>query len=299
MNIRELCVTIIFLTWSFSPIILYYSSINSINQCKQIYEKKEEKLIDFKLTLTFSVYSNLFFSILAIADIVKKINNYYINSIISVLGTINIITGGILIFSLIIPESPLYDCPKEILIIIGLSSIISEILILVLLSFSLFGAILVIHGIFVLFKDYLIFPFLRFDIKKICIFGLFTWTVLLLWNLIENSNDVFVVSIGVFQIFLSMLSIIIFKLYFDKFKYCFNIVIALSITIYFIEIFNSKYGLTPYGIISFSSIGFYPAYFVMRKCRKIYKNYVANKLLMPQKMPTEPPAICASGEYEI
>lgn len=299
MNIKEICLTITFLIWSFIPIILYYSSINSINQCNQIYGKKEENLIDFKLTISFSVYSNMFFLILAITDILKEINNHYINSIISVLGTINIVTGGILIFSLIFPESPLHDCSKEILIIIGLSSIISEILILVLLSFSLIGAMLVVQGILLLFKDYFIFPFLQFDIKKICIVGLFTWTVLLLWNLIENSNDVFVVCIGVLQIFLSMLSIIVFKLYFDKFKYCFNIVIALSITIYFIETFKSKYGLTPYGIISFSSIGFYPAYFAMRKCRKLYKNYVTNKSLMPQKMPTEPPAICASGEYEI
>lgn len=89
------------------------------------------------------------------------------------------------------------------------------------------------------------------------------------------------------------------KKYYDKLKYCLNILVLMSISIYFFEIFGSENGLTQCGIISFSSAGFYPSFFAMKKCKKIYKNYLADRSLQPQLMPTEPPAICASGEVEL
>jgi len=77
------------------------------------------------------------------------------------------------------------------------------------------------------------------------------------------------------------------------------LVIILSLVIYFLDVFYSKDGLTLYGIISFTSIGFYPSYFFLKKTKKIYKNYLSNRAMKPQLMPTEPPAICASGQVQI
>ena len=69
-------------------------------------------------------------------------------------------------------------------------------------------------------------------------------------------------------IIFSLFSLIILKKYYDKLKYSLIIVIALGMSVYFIEVFKSPYGLTPFGIISFSSIGFFPVYFSLKKTKK-------------------------------
>jgi len=287
---------IILLFWGITPISIFYSTPDSAESCSHSPDKKD---YDLKIVLYLSVYSTLFLSFLLIFLISFNLQSKIFGVLFSLIFLTNIATGTILLFSYIFQISFFKNCSRKILIISGFTSLIPELFCIILLLFAVVIVVFSLDILLIKFKKNVIHPIITFNIKKLCFLGLFIWSALNIWSIIVFSRDRVVVGIGVFQIFLSIITLIVMKKYYEKLKYCLNILVLMSISIYFFEIFGSEHGLTQCGIISFSSVGFYPSFFAMKKCKKIYKIYMTDRSLQPQLMPTEPPAICASGEVEL
>lgn len=280
-----------------SPITIFHQNINAFDECNIKATEFTDKY-NFKLLMYFSLYSTFLVSILLLLEYIKK-NIKMIEVLTSFFLTIHLITGGIIFFTFIAPDSYLLTCSKEVVIVSVICSICPEIIFICLLILGIAIGCVIIHGIFVLIKDHIIKPIVKYDIKNLCFLGLFIWNGLLIWSYISFEKYPVNFGVGTSQIIFSLFSLIIQKKYYDKLKYSLIIVIALGMSVYFIEVFKSPYGLTPFGIISFSSIGFFPVYFSLKKTKKIYKKYLSNQTLRHQEMPKEPPAICASGNIEL
>jgi len=285
-------VILLILVWGSYPISSFYQNKKEVEDCAIISTFN----FDFEIALYISVYSTFLFSISFVFSILKKTNDFFTAMFISIFFVLNIGTGFLLFVSLTMPDSSFRKCSNNIISIICFTSLFTEIIIFSLLILSLTFSIGLLDLIFKLFKEYIILPLIHRNIQKISLFFLIAWNGLLIWSLIYVYENV-IVALGILQIFFVFSSLILLKLKrIDYFKFNINVVIILGITIYFLQVFNSKYGLTTFGIISFLSIGFYPMYFIMKRSKKIYKKYMTNRLLLHNMMPKEPPAIYASGE---
>jgi len=285
-------VILLILVWGSYPISSFYQNKKEVEDCSIISTFN----FDFEITLYISVYSTFLFSISFVFSILKKTNDFFTAMFISIFFVLNIGTGFLLFVSLTMPDSSFRKCSNNIISIICFTSLFTEIIIFSLLILSLTFSIGLLDLIFKLFKEYIILPLIHRNIQKISLFFLIAWNGLLIWSLIYVYENV-IFALGILQIFFVFSSLILLKLKkIDYFKFNINVVIILGITIYFLQVFKSKYGLTTFGIISFTSIGFYPIYFIMKKSKKIYKKYITNRSLWHNMMPKEPPAIYASGE---
>lgn len=295
IKISKIILNTIILVWGIYPISSFYQNIDEVNVCQEISNYR----YDFSVVLFFCVYSAFFFAILCIFDSTRNRNNKIISAVISATIFVNIISGFILFSCLILPNSKLRDCSNNIIAIISISAVFPEILFCFLLLFSMILCLIFLNFIILSFNEFIILPLLQKNLKKIAMLGLTLWNALLLWS-IMYVNENATMAIGVFQIFLVFSAIILLKIRkINYFKYNILIIVFMGITIFLLEVFKSKYGVTTFGIISFISIGFFPIYFIMKRSKKIYKKYLYNKRLNHQEMPKEPPAIYASGEIEL
>ncbi len=285
---------VIILTWGISTLTLFHQNIDDFDECG-----KNTLNYDFKMLMYFAVYSTFISSLFFVLDLFKKNKNDYWAKIASLILTINLLSGIIIFMGIIYPFSYLYSCSKETILVAILCCLIVEFFFLTLCVLAVGLFIYLTYMIFVIVKNEVIKPFKHISIKHISFIGLVVWDSTLLWSFIvfEKNNTIFL--IGVFQIIFSIASLYVLKKYYAKLKYSLFIVVVFSLVVYFLEVFKSPLGLTPYGIVSFTSIGFFPAYFAMKKTKKVYKKFLSNRTLRHQEMPKEPPAICASGEYTI
>ena len=295
IKISKIILNTLILVWGIYPIASFYQNKNEVNNCIKIFNYS----YDFGEVMFFSVYSSLFFAVFCVYDSTKYQENKIISIIISINLLVNILTGFILFISLISPSSTLRNCSNNIIAIISVTAIFPEILFFCLLSISVILILFFLNSFILFINEFIILPLLQKNLKKIAMIGLTLWNALLLWS-IMYVNENATMAIGVFQIFLVFSAIILLKLRkMNYFKYNIVVIVCMGITIYFLEVFKSNYGLTTFGIISFISIGFFPIYFIMKRSKKIYKKYLSNKRLNHQEMPKEPPAIYASGEIEL
>lgn len=288
----NITINLLILVWGIYPISSFYMNMNDVEFCSI----NSTFNFDLESVLYISVYSTLFFSIFFVISNIKKRDNFLTRICFSFFFVLNLGTGFLLFVSLTIPDSCLRKCSNNIISIIIFTSFYAEIIIFSLLVLLLIFSFLFLELIFKLIQEYIILPLIRKNLHKITLFLLTIWNGLLIWSLIYVYEKV-VIALGILQIFLVFSSIILLKLKKVKyFKCTLSIVIIFGITIYFFEIFNSMHGLTIFGIISFISISFYPIYFATKKSKKILKKYILKRQLQHNKMPSEPPAIYASGE---
>jgi len=277
------CGIFFFTIWGITPIFLLHFYMNSIEECKIEGTFDSNSL---KTTLIYSTYSTFILSFCVIIDIIKTIQNKYFLGFTSFIILINLISGCILFFTLVLPTTSFYHCSNKIHIIIGISALITEIIFASLCLLAVILVFVFFEGLFRLAKFNLILPFKTFNIKKISFLVILAWEGLILWGVISFAKISEILYLGLTQIGLTTLLLYLMKFKKDKTKYCLNLVIIISLSVYFVE-------------TSFSSIGFYPVYFVLKKAKKLLKSVCANRSLRPTRMPEEPPAIFASGEVEL
>lgn len=255
------------LTWGILPITFYYYFFNDFNECNSK-KSLEDNSIEFELLINISVYITFFLSISLIIDNIKNIKNNYFQVFVSLLLLVHILTGIIILFKLSIPTSFLRSCSNEVIVVSILCSLIPEIFIITVILFSIIVLFFFVQLIFFTIKKHIFKPIRFFDIKKISFLWFLVWNSLLIWSYISFVKDKVIIGIGINQIIFSLISLFLMKKYTNKLKYSLIIVKILGIIIYFIDFFYSSYGLTLFGIISFSGIGLYPCYFAMKKVKK-------------------------------
>lgn len=205
-----------------------------------------------------------------------------------------------LFVSILLDMPSVNECSKNVKFIVGFTSLLPGIIILLIAICLAIILSLFLEWIVHILKTNIILPIMNKDIKKISLLLLVTWSSLLFWSIILFEGDNVAFVLGLFQIFFTIVSIVFMsKNDMTKFRYNLNIVIIFGVTIFFVDIFKNKNGLTTFGIISFLSITFYPTYFILKKTKKIYKKYLENKTLQHNMMPREPPAIYACGNIEL
>lgn len=287
-------ISIFILLWGIYPISSFYFNISEINYCQD-----NSKGYDLKLNLSTSVYSGLFFSLFIVYDLLKQNKNVIVGMVLSMLFIVNLISNFILFGSLIIPQSFLLECSKNITVIIAISAIFPEIITLIILILSGVFLFIFLEIVLFLLKKFVILPIIQKDISKISLLGLFIWNTLLIWSLIQFEKDTLIISLGIFQILFTFISMHFLHKRNNRVRFLLQIVTLFGVTIYFLSIYYSKYGWTVFGIISFLSICFGPFYYFIKKSKKIFKRYLENRASFHTRMPEEPPAIYASGEIEV
>lgn len=266
IKISKIILNTLILVWGIYPIASFYQNKNEVNNCIKIFNYS----YDFGEVMFFSVYSSLFFAVFCVYDSTKYQENRIISIIISINLLVNILTGFILFISLISPSSTLRNCSNNIIAIISVTAIFPEILFFCLLSISVIFILFFFNSFILFIKEFIILPFIQKNLEKIAIFGLTVWDALLLWSILYVNENA-TMAIGVFQIFLVFLSIVFLLIRkMDYFKYSMLIIVVMGLTIFLLEVFKSKYGVTTFGIISFISIGFFPIYFIMKRSKKKY-----------------------------
>ena len=285
------------IVWGIYPISTFYQNVIEINDCNH---KLNPVKYYFPLILEISVYSTLSLSLLIVYDIIKHTNSLIIAIILFLILAGNVITGFMLLYSIIIPNSIFKVCSTNIIIIVCLTSLVSEFIIFIVIVLCLIGILILLDGIIKIIKYHIILPFIQRDARKIFLLCLIGWTGLLLWSIILFERDRIIISLGSVQIFFSFLSMnILSKNNFTGFKKYFNFVSILGITVFLVDRYVREDGISIFGIISFLSVGFYPIYFLLIKTKIIYKSYLKNKILKMNNLPTNPPKIYANGNNSI
>ena len=284
---------IVMMIWGVYPISTYYQNIIEIQDCNKFLNDKVK--YDMPVLLHFSVYSTLFSSFLITYDLYKNRINKILGMMISGTVTTNVLTGFILFYSIMIPESIVKGCSKNVIFTVLVTSLITELILLGLVLLSLIGVFILLESIFHLVKHLIILPIIQKNLRQIFMLFLTAWLGLLIWSIIVFEKNSALLSLGIIQIFfVSMSMYFLDKNYTTSFRKYFRIVTILGIAIFIMDIILNR--LTIFGIISFLSVPFYITYFGMKKTVKIYERYLVNKMTEMQDIPTEPPAIYASGQ---
>ena len=289
-------VCILFLLWGVTSVVQFHYNYTIIREC--VPEDDDKGHIYLTPLLGTSVYSSLIVSLIFIYDINKKITNLYKNIITSVILTINFLSGLVLFVSFIIPSSYIHYCSKGVIITILITSFFSELFIFCLIIGSVILFFMMLHVIFIFIRELLFSPFKKINLKGICFGVVFAWCVLLIWSLISYEKDGYVWGLGIIQLFVCLCLMVTINIKFNRSSIPLSLACIFSITIFFLELFESNNGLTPHGIINILSLGFYPGYYCIKKVKKEYKYFMANKAKRLVEMPTEPPPINASGNND-
>lgn len=284
---------IVMMIWGVYPISSYYQNIIEIQDCNKFLNDKVK--YNIAVLLHFSVYSTLFSSFLITYDLYKNRISKILGIMISGTVTTNILTGFILFYSIIIPESIVKGCSKDVISTVLVTSLITELILLGLVLFSLIGIFILLEGIFHFVKKSIILPIIQKNLRQIFMLFLTAWLGLLIWSIIVFEKNSAILALGIIQIFFVSISIYFLdKNYTTSFRKYFRIVTILGIAIFIMDIIFNR--LTIFGIICFLSVPFYITYFGMRKTLKIYERYLVNKMTEMRDIPTEPPTIYASGQ---
>jgi len=294
MNKLGLCFCTFILIFGITTFTLFYQSSDELEECYQIGIHREV-IYDIKLLLTISIYSTFLLTVFTFLDLFKKSESLIFDTMQGTLIALNVSTGLILFITNTIPNSYLHICSIKIIVIVVLTSLIVEIAFMVL---CLLGVIIILNAILVFLekiKKCMCNPLKILNLRRICTFILTSWLFALSWSLITYGSTMLINFMGTFQIFSTIILLISFNYYQDKVIYYLVLVNIFGIIVFLLENVQQR-KITPYGIISFSSIGFYPIYMIFYKVKKKFVNRIRTGHF---EMPAEPPAVYASGEIEL
>lgn len=284
------------LSWGFITFGLYLDNIADISKCyAPTYDLSDH--IDLGLTFRISVFSTLIFSIFgSIVIYLKKTHHLFFKTVFLIFIT-NLLSSFILFVTFLIPTSFYMKCSTNLKIILIVSSLFSEIMIAIFFLIFLFIIITFLVLITEIIFEHVIRPFQDRNITRILAIGVFAWGVATFTSFVIYYNNTIVLIFGILQSLFIFGTIFTYMARHNAKNGLYGIIL-LSIIIFFLEISLNKKGITLYGILSISSLIFYPVYYLVRRVKKIYKLYFRDRHIELYELPREPPAVYASGHID-